>query len=160
MSEILGGAILSARGNYRYQLWRRWSAGPELLWILLNPSTADAEHDDATIRKCIGFSRRWDYGGLRVINLFAYRATAPADLLAASDPVGPENDAVIRSLRTRECIVAWGNHGDFHDRAVQVLKMLRRPVFCVGITASGQPKHPVRLSYSTPRQVYSPRCES
>jgi hypothetical protein len=152
------GARFSPCGNYRYELWRRWSDGPELIWILLNPSTADARRDDPTIRKCIGFSRLWGYGGMRVLNLFAFRATRPAALRRAADPVGPNNNRTLRKYAARECIIAWGNHGDFRDRAAPVISLLHGPVFTLGLTASGQPKHPGRLSYETSRVLLGGTC--
>jgi hypothetical protein len=148
------GAIISPCGKYRYELWRRWDRGPELVWILLNPSTADAKTDDATIRKCMGFSLRWGYAGIRVVNLFAYRATSPSDLFRAENPIGPKNDKVIRSCSELECIAAWGNHGAFLNRASQVLQMLHGKLFCIGITNTGQPTHPARISYEALRQCF------
>ena len=88
-----GAAVLSPCGAYRYLLTRRFGPGKKLAtFVMLNPSTADAERDDATIRKCVGFARSWGCAGLQVVNLFAFRATDPTDLRMADDPVGPEND--------------------------------------------------------------------
>lgn len=82
-------AGLSPCGLYRFWLTRCWApAKPCALFIMLNPSTADHEQDDATIRKCIGFARRWGMGSIRVANLFAYRATKPDDLKRADNPIG------------------------------------------------------------------------
>jgi hypothetical protein len=148
------GATISRCGNYRYDLRRLWSRGPEVVWILLNPSKADAQIDDPTIRKCIGFSKRWGYGGMRVVNLFAFRATCPDDLFAAADPIGPRNNKILRSASTSDCIVAWGNHGNHRNRAAEVLATLQGRLDCLGVTNLGQPKHPVRLAYATPRQIF------
>jgi hypothetical protein len=82
------GATLSDCGRYRYRLWRRWADGPTVLFVMLNPSTADADVDDPTIRRCIGFARSWGAGALEVVNLYAWRATQPAELKAAVGPVG------------------------------------------------------------------------
>lgn len=91
--EVATTAGISECGTYRYWLCREWSPGLDsLVWLMLNPSTADATQDDPTIRRCMGFARRWGYGGITVVNLYAYRATNPRDLLTAADPVGPEND--------------------------------------------------------------------
>jgi hypothetical protein len=152
---VITGAVISPCGLYRYELWRQWDKGPELLWILLNPSTANATEDDPTIRKCTGFSRRWGYSGIRVVNLFAYRATSPKHLFEADDPIGPDNDKVIQSRCIGDCIVAWGNHGTFLNRSAQVLRKLEGRLYCIGLTAKGQPKHPARLGYSTRRQRFS-----
>lgn len=89
-ARVNGGAHFSRCRRYRYALWRQWqAAGPMLMLIGLNPSTADAERNDPTIRRCIGFAHDWGFGGVWVLNLFAWRATLPADLKAAADPVGP-----------------------------------------------------------------------
>lgn len=114
---IDAGAEISSCGLYRYVLWRRWDKSkPRLVYIMLNPSTADASSDDATIRVCCGRARRMGFGGIRVLNLFAFRATKPADLWKAADPVGPENDHKIESYleQTTEDwkgmhIAAWGD---------------------------------------------------
>ena len=89
-----GGAVLSPCGVYRYLLTRRLGRGAKVAtFIMLNPSRADAEKDDATIRKCMGFASRWDCARLQVVNLFALRAADPAALRGVDDPVGPENTA-------------------------------------------------------------------
>ena len=94
---IVQSADFSACGTYRYALRRIWlPAAPQVLFIGLNPSTADEKSDDPTIRRCLGFARSWGYGGLIVANLFAYRATAPSALREARDPIGPLNDLVDR----------------------------------------------------------------
>jgi len=117
---------------------------------MLNPSTADAQRDDPTIRRCTGFARRWGFGGIEVVNLFAWRATKPEELRRASDPVGRLNDrAILRAAR--ECamtIAAWGNHGAWMGRTDRVLEILRGvcEVRVFGLTAIGQPKHPLYLS--------------
>lgn len=156
-------AVLSADGKYRYRLTRTWQKATSsvALWLMLNPSTADATIDDTTIRKCIGFSQRWGHGGLEVINLFAFRATDPAELLQQRDPVGPEYAThLMASLRSAPTIIAaWGCgdtlkklSGRYQNRADAVLKVIRtvRPdvqVRCLGANAEGIPYHPARLSY-------------
>lgn len=130
---------------YRYTLRRSWDTQlPVVLFVGLNPSTADETHDDPTIRRCMGFARRWGYGGLIVVNLFAFRATNPRALRGANDPVGPENDAwILRGQAEAERVVtAWGNGGTFRGRAEEVLPRLREP-YALGINQSGQPVHPL-----------------
>jgi len=115
---------------------------------MLNPSTADAERDDPTIRRCIGFAKRAGHGGVEILNLFAFRATAPKDLKAASDPVGPDNDRHLEALFARHghVLAAWGAHGTFGARAEIVLEMAARQsvmLTCLGRTLTGQPRHPL-----------------
>jgi hypothetical protein len=143
-------ARLSPCGLYRYELKRRWSAGPTATWIMLNPSTADAEQDDPTIRRCVGFTKAWGLGGLTVVNLFALRSTDPRALLSAADPVGLGNDDAIHDAATaaRIVIAAWGAHGVLNGRATHVLDLLETTpaqVACLGTTKDGHPRHPLRL---------------
>lgn len=91
-------AVISEDGLYRYRLDRRWGYGPRVAWIMLNPSTADSEAEDATSRRVQAFSRRWGFSALTVVNLYAWRATDPTDLWTAQDPVGPENDRHIAEV--------------------------------------------------------------
>lgn len=147
-----GQAVISSDGAYRYELVRRWGRGKSIVvFVMLNPSTADARRDDATIRRCIGFARDWGHDALVVVNLFAYRATDPADLAAALDPVGPENDGYIqRACRTASRIVcAWGAHPIVGVRQDAVLAMIPRHVECLGLTAAGRPRHPLYLASDT-----------
>jgi hypothetical protein len=138
-------------GVYRYHLWRRWQpALGTVLWIMLNPSTADASFDDPTIRRCVGFAAAWGFGGIEVVNLFAFRATHPFVMMSAEDPVGPENDAVtLSAVQSADRIVAaWGSHGTFRDRGAAVTQLVLgtgKTLECLGVTGNKQPKHPVRL---------------
>jgi hypothetical protein len=146
--RILGSAVFSKCGRYRYVLRRTWNeSGPTVLIIGLNPSTADAECDDPTIRRCIGFARDWGYGSLLVGNLFAYRATHPRVLKSVADPIGPRNDSWLRNLvRQADFVVAaWGIHGSLHSRDMQVLAAVS-DVHCLGVTKAGYPRHPLYLS--------------
>lgn len=137
-------------GDYRYWLTREWSpTGPTVLWVMLNPSTATADVDDPTIRKIVGFSKRWGFGSLEVVNLFAFRATEPRAMLAARDPVGPRNDAAIAAAAGRAALVvcAWGNHGGHLGRDRAVRELLReRELACLRVTKQGQPQHPLYIS--------------
>ena len=92
------GATISDCGRYRYGLWRIWNWQlPNAVFIMLNPSTADAETDDPTIRRCVGFARSWDLGGVHIANLFALRASDPGELANAQDPIGSANDMYLVS---------------------------------------------------------------
>ena len=155
-----GRAWFSECGTYRYALLRcidlgldglDGSQGRCLNVVMLNPSTADATQDDPTIRRCIGYARRWGYGELMVTNLFGFRATEPAVMKAAADPIGPENDARILEIaqHASAVVVAWGIHGAHRGRDQQVLAMLHAAdisPLCLGTTKGGQPKHPLYLS--------------
>src|SRR5437870_4841901 len=105
-------AVISPCGKFRYRLTRQWGEGAALPFVMLNPSTADAEQDDPTIRKCVGFAKRMGYDGIEVVNLYAYRATKPADLKKAGYPRGPENDrhieAALVESHANSVICAWG----------------------------------------------------
>lgn len=140
-------AEISPCGTYRYALRRTWNpARPAVLFVMLNPSTADAEHDDRTIGRCVGFARAWGYGGLLVGNLFAYRATRPRDLRAVAEPVGPENDQWLEVL-AREAgavVAAWGNDGRLRARDAHVLQLLDAArCLCLKRTKAGAPWHPL-----------------
>ena len=155
-------AWLSPCGRYRYALTRRWAEGPAAAFVMLNPSTADAREDDATVRKCVGFARRWGAGGLVVANLYALRATDPRDLARAADPVGGEAaDHVLRRVHDlaadiRWVVAAWGGSlppgGDARARAV--VAIVGPLVWCFGRTRGGQPRHPLMLSYDTRLEEY------
>lgn len=153
-------ARISDCGRYRYLLRRTWDHGqPRVLIVMLNPSTADAEIDDATIRSCIRLSKGLGYGSFEVVNLFALRATDPAELQRAADPVGPSNDDVIEAAigRCDLAICAWGAHPMGGNRSSTVRSMIRshRPaVFCFGTTKSGAPKHPLYIKSGTPLQTF------
>lgn len=152
-----GEAILSKCGLYRYNLSRRWSDGKTCVFVMLNPSTADASSDDPTIRRCIGFARREGCGGLVVVNLFALRATQPLALLAEKDPIGPMNDeflidAIVNS--SGPAIAAWGAHGTFMDRADTVRRMTDKPLWALGVTKAGQPRHPLYVRGDAPLIPY------
>lgn len=144
------GALISPCGVFRYWLMRRWARGPDLLFVLLNPSTADASVDDPTIRRCARFAVMHGYGGFYVVNLFAFRATKPADLRRGGYQVGPENDAHIERLLAEcpEVCVAWGANAAGLERPQVVLPMIRRAgrqPLCLAITRSGYPQHPLML---------------
>ena len=147
-------AHFSADRTYRYLLGRRiCDSKRRLLFIMLNPGTADEKYDDPTIRRCIGFAERWNFGVLDVANLFAFRTSYVKELRSADDPVGPENDDWIsRALNSADRVVlAWGNHGAYKDRSRQVrqLAFSRTKPFHLGFNKTGEPKHPLYLRAST-----------
>ena len=148
-------AVFSEDRRYRYLLRRRvGESDRQALFIMLNPSKADEERNDPTIRRCIGFARGWGFGNLEVVNLFALMSTNPKVLLKAEDPVGSGNDGAIRTaMRSADLIVlAWGNNGLLHEkRATAVTTMVRKAAqpYCLGLTMKGAPKHPLRLPKAT-----------
>jgi len=135
---------------YRYSLERRWTQGRgKVLFIGLNPSTADGRLDDPTIRRCVGFARDWGFAGMEVVNLFAWRATYPEDLKRSPDPVGSRNDYwILRAHRQANLTVAcWGNDGTFRSRASEVIARLDN-LHCIRLNQSRQPAHPLYLRAS------------
>jgi len=140
------GAEFSPTKKYRYRLWRVWNDNKDYLTlILLNPSTADANFDDPTIRRCMGYACDWGYGGIHVINLFALRATDPSELERTYDPIGKLNDSVIKEYCGKDIIAGWGNHGGYLDRAKHVIELLDCPIMCLKMTKAGHPQHPLYL---------------
>lgn len=152
--EVRRWAYLSPCGMYRYVLTRSWAEGSMVVWVMLNPSTADARVDDPTIRKVMGFSRRWGYAGCVVVNLFGLRATDPKALREAADPYGPENGHTVESFTYgRPVIAAWGDSGGkLTDEACERLPTLT--LQCLGTTKAGNPRHPCRLAYETPLEPW------
>ena len=152
-------AVISEGGKYRYVLSRHWDKSkPACCFVMLNPSTADVLQDDATIRKCCGFAKLWGYGGINVVNLFAYRATDPKELKNVADPIGPDNaSALVTVLHEAEFVVcAWGAHGNLLNRAQEFCaKFACHTLHCLDITKAGEPKHPLYVPYTTKPIVYS-----
>lgn len=138
---------------WRYRLIRVWNdTQPLACWIMLNPSTAGRERNDPTIRRCIAFTKLWGYGGMLAGNLFALRATDPANLKRHQDPVGPENNHNLADMARRCAITvcAWGSHPMVSGRAAEVLHMLTDlsvDLRCLGRTKQGRPKHPLYVPY-------------
>lgn len=188
------GAIISACGKYRYRLWREWrgvgeqwdmwtegdgspaldGAGQPIgeplscVFVMLNPSTADGEQDDPTIRRCVGFAKRLGFDRLDVVNLFAYRATKPAELLRLNhgdEPWGIDNERQIaRALDLAGMVVcAWGAHGGHLGQDETVLGWLDShnhrdaPVMALGLTNEGFPRHPLYLPSDAQPVPYSGR---
>ncbi len=146
-------AVISDCGQYRYQLGRQWHDRKPLIgFVMLNPSTADAEADDPTIRKCLAFARAMDGGGILVGNLFALRSTDPDELLTHPGPIGPENNEHLQIIRQRcpRIIVAWGNHRAVsrNPLRVRIALDLLGDVECLGTTKDGSPRHPLYRSGS------------
>lgn len=166
-------AVLSPDGRYRYRLGRRWADGPTLGWIMLNPSTADADVNDPTIRRCIGFARREGCGAIDVANLFAWRATEPDALLGLNpmEAAGPDNYAhLVDVLANCERIVAaWGGwlsgpNPGLRDRsrmrpspvAVEmVADTIGVELLCLGRTSKFAPRHPLYVRGDQPLEPFT-----
>ena len=143
--------VMSRCGKYRYCLWRRWSASNDryVVFVGLNPSTANAKKDDPTIRRCIAFAKKWRCGALCMVNLFAARTPKPAELRKAAKPIGSLNDTFLRALMSRasRVVACWGNHGNFLNRDLHVRRMIRNGR-CFGLTKAKAPRHPLYVPYS------------
>lgn len=164
-------ALISHDGRYRYALERRWNKeNPKrCLFVMLNPSIADADIDDPTIRRCIGFAKKFDCGGLTVVNMFAFRATNPAELGKSPNPVGYNNNFIL-ALEVMKptnglIIAAWGSGSkcpaDLFRRQEWLTKRFLRKncptekdIYCLGKTAKGHPKHPLYLSNDQSTEIF------
>ena len=160
---ISGTATISKCGNYRYSLTRSWNSdAPELLVVMLNPSTADAAVDDPTIRRVIGFATAAGFGGFRVVNLYALRAVDPAALWQR-DSVGPENDGhlerwlVDQRAKDEPVLAAWGTSPWARRRAPAVLGLVSGVRWvCLGTTKDGSPRHPLYVPASQQMVPFTP----
>ncbi|WP_201724570.1 DUF1643 domain-containing protein [Streptomyces antimycoticus] len=156
-------AVLDPTEQYRYWLTRTWADDrPPALFVMLNPSTADALQDDQTIRRCTRFARDHGAGGIEVSNLFALRASKPSALVDHPDPVGPHGNAALlyAAHRYRAAVLGWGSHGALFQRSRFIARFLAARqvrLYCLGRTAAGQPRHPLYLPASAPLQSYVPQ---
>jgi hypothetical protein len=147
-------AVYSDCEKYRYRLGRIWNpVGTQVMFVMLNPSTATEVQNDPTVERCERRARALGYGGFCVTNIFAWRATDPRNMRAASDPIGPENDRIlVESTKWADCVIAaWGTHGAHLGRGIAVANMLRgqgKALFHLGLSKAGHPKHPLYLPYS------------
>jgi hypothetical protein len=156
--EVGSTAVFSRCGKYRYLLTRAWGSGGGTLNVIgLNCSTATAEEDDPTIRRCIEFAKRW---GLVMTNVFALRATDPALMKLASDPIGPKNDRYLRKTATHEAgmvLAAWGSHASFRDGELRTVRLLAGvELWCLGETKVGHPRHPLYVAGGTSPRRWQP----
>lgn len=153
-------AVYSDCERYRYLLTRVWDpSGRRALFIMLNPSTATELQNDPTVERCERRARALGFGAFRVTNIFAWRATDPKDMRAAADPVGPDNDAAITDSLpwADQVICAWGTHGAHLDRGPQVEALLRgtgAPLFHLGLSKAGHPKHPLYIGYAEQPRIW------
>jgi hypothetical protein len=152
--------IFSPDRKYRYSLWRTWDETlPYVVFIGLNPSTADETKDDPTIRRCVGFAKRWGYGAVCVVNLFGYRATNPAEMKKVSDPFGRDHAQVTLNV-CREAgliVAAWGVHGSHRNADELLLLGVHKDVHCLGTTKDDFPCHPLYLRSDLEPVLYLPK---
>lgn len=152
MSTI--SAVMSGCDRYRWHLLRVWNHElPNMVWVMLNPSTADGITDDPTIRKCIGFARELGFGSISVVNLFGWRSTNPDLLADVIDPVGDKNDEWISSAIAHAGMVicAWGKHGSLLNRDAEVREMIRAAnvtAHYLRLNKDGSPGHPLYIPYT------------
>lgn len=162
------GATFSPDRLHRYRLWREWGdTGNRCVWIGVNPSTATETIDDATIRKCVGFSKRWGFGAYDMLNIFGWRSTDIHGLRVPTDPIGPGNDAAIAEVcaGASRVVLAWGSAEKFKGYGIRypgialrgsiVYEIVKAHARCeighLGLpTNDGQPRHPLFLGYATP----------
>lgn len=163
-------AVISQDGRYRYRLGRDWDLRSKrrAVFVMLNPSTADGHVDDPTIRRCVGFAQALGCSGIEVVNLFAVRSTDPEGILAASDPVGPDNDDEIRTVFDQDdnfpVIAAWGAWGSktalVENRIREVCKLAEgagQQMSALKVTKDGSPGHPLYLPKSSILLPWEPR---
>jgi len=150
--------IYSRDMRYRYAFARCWEAdGPLILWVGVNPAKGDTEQRRRpTVERCIAWSRSWGAAGLIFANLFAARHNRPVDLRSTLDPVGPHNDEVLRELSAiaERTVLAWGNWGRLHGRGKDSAHLFNQPL-CLGVTAKGQPRHPLYVRGNTTLERWS-----
>ncbi|WP_372840220.1 DUF1643 domain-containing protein [Phaeovulum sp.] len=168
--DAASSAVFSDCERYRYLLTRVWQAqAPRALFILLNPSTATETQNDPTVERCERRARALGFGGFRVTNIFAFRATDPREMRAVPDPVGPDNDAAIAdsldwAARPDDRIVcAWGTHGAHLGRGSAVEAALRaktQALYHLGLTQSGAPRHPLYIGYDRQPALWLPAEQS
>lgn len=167
--DTLGGGLAvfsDGAGLFRYELRRTWDRKlPPMLMILLNPSTATEIENDPTITRCIKRAQSLGCGSLIILNAFAFRATDPNDMMAAADPIGPYNDNFIyrglSEVQRKEgtALVGWGAHGAFRNRDREIRDIafgLGMPLYCLGFTQAGQPRHPLYVLAKEKLQLYAP----
>lgn len=157
-NSLKGSATFDVSSYYRYCLTRSWTTDEanahQVTFIMLNPSEADAEQDDPTIRACSQFAQGWGYTRLTVVNLFAYRTAHPAMLGRIEDPIGPENDQYVTSAvkLADKVILAWGNQGILLNRDQTVINLIssyRHKLYCLKRNRTGQPCHPLYIKRTT-----------
>lgn len=152
--------------RYRYALTRVWDAAAnKVAFVMLNPSTATEVQNDPTVERCERRARTLGFGAFRVVNIFAWRDTDPRAMRAAADPVGPDNDAAIMAAAAwaDRVVCAWGTHGAHLSRGPHVETLLRttaKPLYHLGLSMAGHPKHPLYIAYTQHPQIWHTVCKT
>ena len=153
-------AVYSDCERYRYSLTRVWdNNGGKVLFVMLNPSTATEVQNDPTVERCERRARTLGFGGFRVTNIFAWHDTDPRNMKAATDPIGPDNDAtLVDGVNWADSVIAaWGTHGAHLNRGADVAVLLGsmgQPLYHLGLSKHGHPKHPLYLPYTQQPEVW------
>jgi hypothetical protein len=153
-TSMMKDAVISSDGVYRYTLLRVWNVTKQVvMFVMYNPSTADAKNDDATIRRIISFARSWGYGGVHVVNLYAFRSVDPKLIKKVINPIGKDNIFYVTSLvgRVEKVIYAWGSLGEEPNW----LRNLVDTPYCLGVNKDGSPKKPLYLKKDLQLQIYT-----
>lgn len=149
--------VYSNDKSKRYAYLQYWDfKAPHVLWVMLNPGTGETEgRRRPTLERCRAWSKAWGYGGLMIGNVFASRTRSARDLLSQGDTADEYNESALRLLTQHavETVVAWGGHGRFQGRFASVAPLLTGAV-CLGVTASGHPRHPLYVPAATPKQAW------
>ena len=154
IEDCVSEAVYSPCETYRYSLTRTWDeSGRKLLFVMLNPSTADELRNDPTVERCERRARSLGFGAFRVTNIFAFRATSPTDLKKAKHPEGADNDEILESAISwsDQIIAAWGVHGHHQKQDEKIKALLFKSnvrVTHLGLTKDGHPRHPLYVPYS------------
>ena len=140
-----------------------WNVYKKIMFLMLNPSTADEIQSDPTVTRCKNYAKQWEYGRIYVCNIFAYRATNPADMKAQEDPIGDLNDNYIKNIAglVNTVVCAWGTHGKYQNRGKEVLELLTKEgysdkLYALGVNKDGTPKHPLYLRKNLVPVPYKP----
>ena len=158
--EVASVALYSECDQYRYALTRIWdTSGKRIAFIMLNPSTATEIQNDPTVERCERRARALGFGGFRVCNIFAYRATDPRDMRAQSDPVGQDNTSqILEAAKWADKLVcAWGTHGEHKNQGPQMETFLRQQnmdLYHLGLSKAGHPKHPLYIAYAQQLEIW------
>ncbi|MEM1218258.1 MAG: DUF1643 domain-containing protein [Bacteroidota bacterium] len=135
---------ISYCGKYRYMLGRTWDDQKDrLMYVGLNPSTADALQEDPTIRKCLHFAHQEGFGGFDILNIYAYRTPHPKELFKMQDPIGPKNSSFLKKYmeRSSKVVLMWGTEAHQHEAVQAFLTNHSGPWYCFGENKDGSPRH-------------------